>query len=305
MSELYVRGINTNQGTKQIDYNYLANLPEWDTNLSATEHGLIADSKATKDAIGKISTSVNNMSTEMETFKGTINTSITDITSSMEVFKGEVDEQISKLFTQTTEKPDDGDEIVKTTIKTPLDMDNNKITGLPEPTENTDAATKQYVDDAVGGIFQQEEGDGDTFVTIQTTIQMGENTTITGLPDPKEDTDAANKKYVDDSLTKITEYVNDRCFHWTVQLFKDNWKGVGGGDTAPFTQKIVDLEGISENDAPHWGIIYSGETIEDKLIERAAFSYVDDLDTADNELTFTCFTTKPGVNLNVQIEVNR
>ena len=32
---------------------------------------------------------------------------------------------------------------------------------------------------------------------------------------------------------------------------------------------------------------------------------VDDLDTADGSVTFTCFEDKPGVNIPIQMEVNR
>lgn len=289
MAEIIAKGIRTKRGNAKIDYDSLANLPKFDTSLSNT--GQIADAKAVGEAINSVRTSVNDMSSEMTTFKEGVNTSIAGITSNFETFEEEIDTKINSLFTQETNEEDGS---VTTTIQTLLDMNEHKITGLPEPEEDADAATKKYVDETVGGLFQQGEGE-DPVTTMQTPINMGENK-ITGLPDPEDDADAATKKYVDDT---VSSYVDGNHLYETVTLWKSDWSG----DSVPFTQEI-ECVGILESDTPHWGIIYSDE-FETKLLEKAAFALVDDLDTSENTLTFTCFKSKPGVDLHIQIEVNR
>ena len=74
----------------------------------------------------------------------------------------------------------------------------------------------------------------------------------------------------------------------------------GWSASAPYTQTIA-VEGILATDTPHWGVVYS----DDALAEKEAFSVVDDLDTAAGSVTFTCFEEKPGVDLTIQMEVNR
>ena len=75
----------------------------------------------------------------------------------------------------------------------------------------------------------------------------------------------------------------------------------GWSETAPFTQTIA-IEGILETDTPHWGVVYSGEN---KVEQKEAFAVIDDLDTADGSVTFTCLEEKPAVDLTIQLEVNR
>lgn len=69
------------------------------------------------------------------------------------------------------------------------------ITGLETPTQPTDAANKQYVDDAVAG-----GGSGDYLPlaggTMSGAINMGENA-ITNVAVPSADTDVSNKQYTD------------------------------------------------------------------------------------------------------------
>lgn len=87
--------------------------------------------------------------------------------------------------------------------------------------------------------------------------------------------------------------------NWTVNLPADSWQG----DAAPYTQ-TVELAGILATDRPHFGVVLSDE-METALSEKEAFGMVDELDTADGSVTFTCLEDKPGVALSVQMEVNR
>jgi hypothetical protein len=111
---------------------------------------------------------------------------------------------------------------------------------------------------------------------------------ITGVGDPSDGLDAANKNYVDSTF-----------FSGSVVLSASGWTG----NQAPYTQK-VDMGGILETDNPHYAIVYSG-SLEQMLAQKDAFALVDDLETEDGKLTFTCLEDKPGVDMTVQIEVNR
>ncbi|MEK9894820.1 MAG: hypothetical protein VW518_00155 [Burkholderiaceae bacterium] len=79
------------------------------------------------------------------------------------------------------------------TISGSLDMDTGSsatITGLTTPTNPSDAASKQYVDDADDLLLPKTGG------TMSGVIEMGSNK-VTGLGTPTTDNDAANKLYVD------------------------------------------------------------------------------------------------------------
>jgi hypothetical protein len=77
----------------------------------------------------------------------------------------------------------------------------------------------------------------------------------------------------------------------------------GWSETAPFTQTVA-VEGILETDTPHWGVVYSSDK-ETALKQKESFAVVDDLDTADGSVKFTCLEEKPEVDLTIQMEVNR
>jgi hypothetical protein len=103
-------------------------------------------------------------------------------------------------------------------------------------------------------------------------------------------------------------YTESKHNYFTVKLTTEGWTG----ETAPFTQTVA-MEGIQETDTPHWGLVYSdsvaegsGITVEDlKLAEKESYALVDDLDTANGSVTFTCLEEKPEVALTIQMEVNR
>ena len=114
------------------------------------------------------------------------------------------------------------------------------------------------------------------------------------------------------------DYSDSKHKEFMVTLTAEGWTG----ETAPFTQ-IIEVEGILKNDRPHWGLVYSdsvaegdepeavseegGETtvLDLKLAEKEAYALVDDLDTADGSVTFTCLEGKPEIALTIQMEVNR
>lgn len=118
-------------------------------------------------------------------------------------------------------------------------------------------------------------------------------------------TDAANavmilEEIATDALAKANEALETpAATHFSVTLAAADWVGV----QAPYTQD-KELEGILETDKPHYSVVYSGTDAE-KIAQREAFALVDDLDTVDGMVTFTCFEEKPTVDLTIQMEVVR
>ena len=115
--------------------------------------------------------------------------------------------------------------------------------------------------------------------------------TMTGplnVTDPTENAHAANKGYVDEKR---------KVFATTLTV--NDWEG----DAAPYIQRIG-IEGILSTDRPHYTAVYDADQ-ETRLAQKEAFAMVDDLETADGSVTFTCFEDKPEVNIPIQMEVNR
>ena len=75
----------------------------------------------------------------------------------------------------------------------------------------------------------------------------------------------------------------------------------GWSSSAPYTQ-TVPVNGMTQNDTPHYSVVYSASNA---LPEKEAFAMVDDLDSANGSVTFTCFESKPEIDLTIQLEVNR
>lgn len=126
--------------------------------------------------------------------------------------------------------------------------------------------------------------------TMTGTVDMG-GKKITNVPAPEENADAANKGFV-------TDYVDSKRKVYTLELPAGGWTGAG-----PYTQTVA-VEGILATDMPHYGVVYD-EDQETRLAQKEAFVLVDDLDTADGAVTFTCFEDKPEVNIPIQMEVHR
>lgn len=124
---------------------------------------------------------------------------------------------------------------------------------------------------------------------------------VTGLTNPVNDGDAVNKKHMEEQLetakTQMTGYVDSRIKYFEVALAANAW-----GNTAPYKQTIV-FETMKEKYRPHYGPVYS-EDPSTALAEKEAWILIDELDTADGSMTFTCFEEKPAISLNVQLEVH-
>ena len=125
---------------------------------------------------------------------------------------GMSDQKITDLGNPTNEKDAATKKYVDAkpvTVTGDLSMKNHKITDLGDPTANKDATNKEYVDSKVsrqGGLTQNQ---ADLLYPSKTGgLMSGElgmsDQKITDLGDPTNDTDAANKKYVDAKPVKVT-----------------------------------------------------------------------------------------------------
>ena len=85
-----------------------------------------------------------------------------------------------------------------------LDIDNNKIENLPEPREDSDAATKKYVDGVAKTLtldeaLVKENGGYNIIENAYINMNFGN---IRNIGEPSLISDAATKGYVDESITK-------------------------------------------------------------------------------------------------------
>jgi hypothetical protein len=117
-------------------------------------------------------------------------------------------------------------------------------------------------------------------------IDMG-GKRVVNLGTPVNTSDMATKGYIDAKHAVFT-----------ISLPVAGWIGSG-----PFTQTVA-VNGILSTDRPHWDVMLSTNTSA-AIAELESFAVVDDLDTANNSVMFTCLQEKPEVNLTIQMEVNR
>lgn len=130
------------------------------------------------------------------------------------------------------------------------------------------------------GILMHSDSSGNmTVIYPVTTLDA-----VDGIEEMREEIENVCKGYTD------SKHINAQ-----VTLYASQWSS-----TAPYTQ-TVNVTGILSTDRPHYGVIYSSN----KEAEKESFAMVDDLDTANGSVTFSCFTDKPTVNLTIQLEVNR
>ena len=116
-----------------------------------------------------------------------------------------------------------------------VDMEGNKIFALPEPDQDSDPATKKYVDD-----LQNRYIDKRGNIKFGRNINL-DNKRIFALKDPKKDYEATNKKYVDDSITKRLQEEKDKFLPEdpaTKEYVDEAIKGLAGGNI------LVSKEGV-------------------------------------------------------------
>lgn len=75
------------------------------------------------------------------------------------------------------------------------------------------------------------------------------------------------------------------------------------GAQAPYTQSFR-IDGIRETDTPHYGVVFSADNAV-RVREKDAFACIDDLETGNGSVVFTCFEVKPDVDIRIHMEVSR
>ena len=118
-----------------------------------------------------------------------------------------------------------------------INMDNKGIIHLKPPTNDTDAATKKYVDDSTPNLSDYLEKDGS--VAMTGSLKMNQHKII-GLAEPTFLTHATTKQYVDSSISTAVVGVAGRIPDVSVFLKKDGSVSMTGNLNLG-NKKIVDL----------------------------------------------------------------
>ena len=164
-----------------------------------------------------------------------------------------------------------------------LSMGGNPLTGLRDPVGPADAVPKRYADTIAGNAQTAADNAQTSANNAKTAADNAQTTANSAI------TAAGN------ALTTANAYTDSKHLTAEVTLYTDGWS-----EEAPYIQ-TVSVESILATDHPHYGVVYT----DNWEAEKEAFSLVDELDTADGSVTFTCFADKPETDLTIQMEVNR
>lgn len=118
---------------------------------------------------------------------------------------------------------------------------------------------------------------------------------ISGLNEPTEETQAANKGYVDSVGNAAKSYAKTTAV--TLSLPASGW----AGDSAPYTQTVT-MNVLTDLLRVMFYPKY-GDNIEANLAMRDACACVSYADRNGENVTFTCLEDKPSVDINVIAEV--
>ena len=149
---------------------------------------------------------------------------------------------------------------------TPISMASQPLKDLTEPKETSDAATKKYVDDLIadnvsvgnmnggGSPFFKENGNFQASHMINMAFKK-----LLNLPQPKETSDAATKKYVDNVINDVVDKdINQRTHLITAHasyhgdLIKSEYQFTFGGVSMQTYKKHWKFNGFL---MPHSGYI--------------------------------------------------
>lgn len=98
-----------------------------------------------------------------------------------------------------------------------------------------------------------------------------------------------------ENVVGLEETVNQNRLYRTVNVPASGWVGNG-----PYTQEIQ-VAGILETDCPHFGVVI----VSDAYAETEAFGCVNLLKAKAGGIILTCLYASPGMDLTIQLEVNR
>ena len=138
----------------------------------------------------------------------------------------------------------------------------------------------------------EKKVDPDGSVAMTANFDMG-NHNINNLADPVEETDAANKKYVDeakgDTKAKIVSATLSASM-WSTTTSK-----------APYSQKIA-VEGLTDGVKAKVWAVFEGDSAKDKP-KMEACACVNTAIRGDGEIIFTCFDKRPETDIVVMVEL--
>ena len=122
-----------------------------------------------------------------------------------------------------------------------LNMNNKIIKNLATPSNDSDAATKKYVDDNSGSPDLSDYLEKDGTVAMTGNLNLGKNK-ITNLSKPTQDNEAANKDYVD----KLVHHTAVQPSHYNDQFAYlmssgAQWSDETDGGNSFFVSRIGDL----------------------------------------------------------------
>lgn len=177
----------------------------------------------------------------------------------------------------------EGNVITGGTMIGDIDVNAQRLYGIAMPKEDTDAASKKYVDGATETSAKLALPTAGGAMTGD--IDMGGNG-LGNLKTPEEDADGATKGYVDGKRKTFTATISA------------SWTGSG-----PYTQTVA-VAGLLETDMPHIVPVYS-TTNATAIAQREAWACIGQGEAAAGGIKFTCFTDKPGTAIPIQIEVVR
>ena len=121
-----------------------------------------------------------------------------------------------------------------------LDIDNNKIENLPEPREDSDAATKKYVDDVAKTLTLEEALIKGGYNIANAYINMNYNS-IRNLGEPNNPADAITKSFMENSVSqaiqKRTHLITASANYYS-DLIKDAYQFTFGGSSVKTDNSI-------------------------------------------------------------------
>ena len=176
------------------------------------------------------------------------------------------------------------------TMGAEIAMGGNKISGLAEPEDESDAATKKYAD-AIRTLAQEGKTLAENALpksggAMSGNLGMGGNK-VTGLGAPEDEADAANKAYVD-----------GKHLLFSITIPASGWSNWGNG---VFVQAVA-INGMLPGDWPHVTLNHGLDTI---VTAKEEYSKIMTAWADTNLIAFMCYEDIPTIDLIIAVEVNR
>lgn len=185
------------------------------------------------------------------------------------------------LWTRTVVQFNSGEPVTSYSV-TRMGMDG---TGTVSTVNGNDADSDGNVIVSAGDVGALPAAGG----TMSGNIAMGGNK-VTGLGAPSDNADAANKSYVDTSLTSV------KTVSVSATLTVAGWTG-----SAPYVQSVT-ITGLTDAKKAMAYPVYGSGTATNLALKEAC-GMVSFASRSGSTLTFTCLEDKPTVDIPVTVEV--